>query len=227
VFVPLEVVNLGEFMRRMVRPATREAELNFCGFSVTIPHKRAIIEFLDEVDETAAAIGAVNTVKIRSGKLYGYNTDAAGFIQPLLKMYGDVKGARVASLGAGGGARACVYALKNQGADVTVFARNAEIGKAFAEEFDCSFNEIRTANDGLHNFDILVNATPVGMRGKAKGESPVEAKSLAGLKLVYDLIYTPEKTKLLNDADSLGIKNLGGTEMLLGQAAEQQKIWNN
>src|SRR5215203_1303740 len=124
VFVPLQVHDLDEFMRRMVKPSTREIELNFKGFSVTIPHKQAIIKHLDFVDETAARIGAVNTVKIIDGKLHGYNTDAPGFIEPLLNSYGNLSGTRVAVLGAGGAARACIYALRSAGAEVTIFARD-------------------------------------------------------------------------------------------------------
>ncbi|MFN0139543.1 MAG: type I 3-dehydroquinate dehydratase, partial [Pyrinomonadaceae bacterium] len=102
VFLPLIVKDLEEFIRRMVMPATREVELNFAGFSVTMPHKQTIIKHLDEIDTTAEKIGAVNTVKIERGKLTGYNTDAHGFITPLKARFGDLKGARVAIFGAGG-----------------------------------------------------------------------------------------------------------------------------
>lgn len=227
VYVPLQVNNLDEFMRRMVLPATREVELNFHGFSVTIPHKQAIMQYLDEIDETARAIGAVNTVKICEGKLFGYNTDAEGFIEPLRKAFGDLSNARVALLGAGGAARACVYALKKAGADVTIFARNLDKAKLLSDESGIALNQLPTASNQLLNFDILVNSTPVGMKGKSEGESPIHKASLEGLKLVYDLIYAPEKTKLLSDAAELGIKTLGGMEMLLGQAAAQQKLWTN
>ncbi len=105
--------NLDEFIKRMVKPETREIELNFKGFAVTIPHKQNIIKHLDYLDDSAKKIGAVNTVKIENGKLYGYNTDAHGFIDPLKNAYGDLKNAKVAILGAGGAARACIYALKN------------------------------------------------------------------------------------------------------------------
>ncbi len=135
VFVPLQVGNLDEFIARMVKPETREIELNFKGFSVTIPHKQNIIKHLDFVDETAKKIGAVNTVKIENGKLYGYNTDAEGFIEPLKNFYGDLKDAKVAIFGAGGAARACVFALTQENADVTIFARNAEKAESLAEEF--------------------------------------------------------------------------------------------
>jgi 3-dehydroquinate dehydratase/shikimate dehydrogenase len=223
VFVPLQVHNLDEFVRRMVKPETREIELNFKGFSVTIPHKQAIIKHLDFVDETAEKIGAVNTVKIVDDKLHGYNTDAHGFIEPLLNSYGDLTGARVAVLGAGGAARACVYALKQNGARVTVFARDIEKTKGFAEEFRVELKKLPTAD--FSDFDILVNTTPLGMKGKAEGETPAIAEQLKGVHLVYDLVYIPFQTALMNEADKAEVPKIGGLAMLIAQAMEQQKIW--
>lgn len=227
VFIPLQVHNLDEFIRRMVKRETREVELNFKGFSVTIPHKQAIIKHLDFLDETAEKIGAVNTVKIVDDKLYGYNTDAQGFIEPLLNSYGDLKGAKVAILGAGGSARACVYALKNAGAEVTIFARDLVKAQTLAEDFDVDFDEFQIANRKLQiaNFDILVNTTPLGMKGKAENDTPVLAEQLKGLQLVYDLVYTPFQTLLMTEADKAEVPKIGGMAMLVAQAVEQQKIW--
>lgn len=228
VFVPLQVNDLDEFMRRMVKPQTREIELNFKGFSVTIPHKTDIIKFLDSIDETAKAIGAVNTVKIADGKLHGYNTDADGFIAPLLDSYGDLKNAKVAVLGAGGAARACVYALKQKGAEVTIYARDLTKAQNLAAEFQVNTVELSALDSRLstlEDFDILVNATPLGMKGKAEGETPVIAEQTKGLNLVYDLIYTPFQTKLMEEADRAGVPKIGGLAMLIAQAMKQQKIW--
>jgi 3-dehydroquinate dehydratase/shikimate dehydrogenase len=225
VFVPLQVHDLDEFIRRMVKSETREVELNFKGFSVTIPHKQTIIKHLDYLDETAEKIGAVNTVKIIDGRLYGYNTDAQGFIDPLLNAYGDLKDARIAVLGAGGAARACVYALKAAGAEVTIFARNAAKAKDLAEEFEIEWRELRMTNDELRDFDILVNTTPLGMKGKYENETPVLAGQLKGLKMVYDLVYTPFQTRLMTEADLAEIPKIGGLAMLIAQATEQYKIW--
>lgn len=224
VFVPLQVADLGEFMRRMVNAETREVELNFHGFSVTNPHKQAIIPFLDELDETARAIGAVNTVKIADGKLYGYNTDAPGFIRPLIDAYGDITDARVAVFGAGGAARACIYALKQAGADVTVFARNEQTGKHLAEEFDIKFKKLEAVNSRLEA-DALINATPLGTVGVTENDTIATAEQLTDVKLVYDLIYNPEETRLIREAKAAGCKTLGGLEMLIGQAVRQFEIW--
>ncbi|HQU85688.1 MAG TPA: shikimate dehydrogenase [Pyrinomonadaceae bacterium] len=228
VFVPLQVNNLDEFIKRMVKPETREVELNFKGFSVTIPHKQAIIKHLDFIDETAKAIGAVNTVKIVDGKLYGYNTDAQGFIEPLLNSYGDLQRAKVVVIGAGGAARACVYALKKQGAEVTVFARDLEKAKPFAEEFAVELKQLSTNDEPrttYKEFDILVNTTPLGMKGKADGVSAAIAEQLKGLHLVYDLVYIPFQTPLMQEADIAEVPKIGGLAMLIAQAMEQQKLW--
>jgi 3-dehydroquinate dehydratase/shikimate dehydrogenase len=228
VFVPLQVHNLDEFITRMVKPETREIELNFKGFSVTIPHKQAIIKHLDFLDETAKKIGAVNTVKIVDGKLHGYNTDAHGFVEPLLNSYGDLTGSRVAVLGAGGAARACVYALQQSGAKATIFARNVEKARSFADEFEAELKELVTGGSTLvdyKDFDILVNTTPLGMKGKAEGETPATVEQLKGLHLVYDLVYIPFQTPLMSEADAAEVPKIGGLAMLIAQAMEQQKIW--
>jgi 3-dehydroquinate dehydratase/shikimate dehydrogenase len=229
VFVPLQVHDLDAFMRRMVLPEIREIELNFRGFSVTNPHKQAIIPHLDYADDAAAKIGAVNTVKIENGKLIGFNTDAQGFIAPLVEKFGDLNAVNAAVFGSGGAARACVYSLKNAGADATVFARNVEKASALAEEFGVNLKELSADNSRLKadfsNFDIVVNATPLGTSGQCENETIATAEQLRGVNLVYDLIYNPPETRLLREAKLAGAQTLGGFEMLMAQAAEQFKIW--
>ncbi len=230
VFVPLEVKNLDEFIKSFVDEKTCEVKLNFRGFSVTIPHKQAIIKFLDSIDETAKAIGAVNTVKISDGKLYGFNTDAPGFIEPLLNSYGDLRGAKVAVLGNGGAARACVYALKTEGANVCVFARNTEKAKDLSNEFQVELREFpktenRKPKTDFRDFDVLVNSTPLGMRGKFENETPVFAEQMENLKLVYDLVYNPFETRLIKEAREASVPTIGGLAMFVAQAARQFKIW--
>lgn len=231
VFLPLAVKNVERFIRRMVAPASREVELNFAGFSVTMPHKQAIIPFLDEVDATAKAIGAVNTVKVVDEKLYGYNTDAEGFIRPLRAKLGKLDGCRVAVFGAGGAARAAVYALNTSGASPTLFARDSAKAADFAQEFKVPFNVISdnlsgsNATSGLaQNFDVIVNATPMGMRGDLENLSILNAEQIRGVKLVYDLV-TRAETPLIKTAKAAGIDTIGGIEMLIAQGAEQFEIW--
>lgn len=226
VFVPLQMQNLDEFMRRMVKPETREINLNFKGFSVTIPHKETIIKHLDFLDETAKKIGAVNTVKIADdGRLYGYNTDAHGFITPLLNSYGDLNSAKVAVFGAGGAARACIYALKNSGAKVTIFARDLQKAQSLADDFESQTSNFRLETENYNDFDILVNSTPLGTKGELENESIVRAEQIEKVNLVYDLVYNPFQTKLMSEADRANVPKIGGMAMLIAQAMEQQKIW--
>lgn len=224
VFIPMLVRDIDSFMRRMVLPATREVELNFGGFSVTMPHKQSIMKHLDVIDPVAKKIGAVNTVKIDdNGRLTGYNTDADGFITPLVESYGSVDGARVAVFGAGGAARACVYALKQAGADVTVFARDGRKATVFGEEFDVAADEIHNAVPG--RFDVVVDATPFGMKGPLEKLSLFTSDELKGVKFVYDLVTKAFDTPLITEAKKAGIPALGGIEMVITQGAMQFKIW--
>jgi 3-dehydroquinate dehydratase/shikimate dehydrogenase len=224
VFVPLQVGDLGSFIRRMVKIDSREVELNFRGFSVTNPHKQAIINHLDHVDETARAIGAVNTVKVEDGRLFGFNTDAPGFIKPLKSAFGDLIGARAAVVGAGGAARACVYALKQEGADVTLLARDTAKASSFADEFGIRVEALTTDHRPLTT-DVLVNATPLGTRGEREDETIATADELRDVRLVYDLVYNPSETRLLREARVAGAKTLGGLDMLIAQGATQFQIW--
>ncbi len=227
VFVPLKVQNLDEFISRMVKPETREIELNFKGFAVTNPHKQAIVKHLDFLDESAEKIGAVNTIKIVDGKLYGYNTDAHGFIEPLKTAYGELKNAKVAIFGAGGAARACVYALKKEDAEVTVFARNIEKAKDLTHEFKIQSFEFKGSNENYDGFDVLVNSTPLGTKGELETETPATAEQMKNANLVYDLVYNPFETRFLREAKSADIPTIGGLAMLIAQAMRQQKIWTD
>jgi 3-dehydroquinate dehydratase/shikimate dehydrogenase len=224
VFLPLLVQNLDEFIRRMVARTTREVELNFAGFSVTMPHKRSIMRHLDAIDAVAERIGAVNTVRIEQGKLIGYNTDAHGFIAPLKAKFGDVKDARVAVIGAGGAARACVYALENEGADITVLSRDLRKAETLADEFRVKSEQL-TADHGPLATDIVVNATPLGMKGPLENRSPLTSEQLKGVKSVYDLVTRSGVTPFVADAEKCGAKTIDGLEMLISQGLRQFEIW--
>ena len=224
VFLPLLVINLDEFIRRMVAAATREVELNFAGFSVTMPHKQTIMKDLDEIDAVAAKIGAVNTVKITDGKLIGYNTDAHGFITPLKNKLSDLKNARVAVIGAGGAARACVYALTQEGADVTVLSRDLGKAEALADEFSVKVDQLSADHRPLAA-DVIVNATPLGMKGALENRSPLTSEQVKGVKFVYDLVTRLGDTPLVAEAKKAGIAAIGGVEMLISQGVKQFEIW--
>lgn len=223
VFVPLEVKDLAAFLSRMVLPGSREVDLNFLGFAVTMPHKQAIIPHLDEIDAVARKIGAVNTVKIEGDELIGFNTDAHGFIIPLVRHLGDLTDMRIAVLGAGGAARACAFALRRAKADVTIVSRDAHKASVVAAEFGA-----RSASLGGFapvEYDVLVNATPMGMTGAAAAERGFGAEELAKLKFVYDLVTSPAKTPLMIEAEAAQVSAIGGLEMLVAQAEMQFRIW--
>ncbi|MCB1023721.1 MAG: shikimate dehydrogenase, partial [Acidobacteria bacterium] len=225
VYIPFEVSDLDEFIKRMVRAETREIDWNLRGFSVTAPHKVSIMRHLDLIDEAAKDVGAVNTVKIIDGRLCGYNTDADGFIDPLRDAFGDLKNAKIGIIGSGGAARACIYALRKDGALVTVIARNQEKGLALANEFDVEFLQLTKNENGFTDLDILINATPLGTIGPLEKQSPVSEDQISNLQLLYDLVYNPFETLFLREAKSKGVKTIGGIEMLIAQAARQFEIW--
>jgi 3-dehydroquinate dehydratase / shikimate dehydrogenase len=228
VFIPFLIHDIDAFMRRMVRASTREIDLNFGGFSVTMPHKQSIMKHLDEIDPTAAQIGAVNTVKIRDdGTLIGFNTDAHGFITPLKKSYGDLVGARAAVFGAGGASRACIFALLAEKAEVVLFVRNVSKASLLSEEFGVPVRPIDNflSSKDRQGFDILVDATPIGMSGPTEHQSLFTSEELKGVKFVYDLVTKPYDTPIIREAKAAGIPTLGGLEMLVAQGAKQFKIW--
>jgi 3-dehydroquinate dehydratase / shikimate dehydrogenase len=195
--------------------------LGIAGFSVTLPHKERILRLLDDCDPLAAAIGAVNTIVVRGGgKLYGYNTDYVGVLRALERRI-PLRGSRVLLFGAGGAARAVAFALAQGGAMVCLCARRMARAKALARVVGGEAVERRRLRREF--FDAIVNATPVGMHPHA-GRSPLAAGEL-NCRLVFDLIYRPEKTKLLQLAARRGIETVSGVEMFLAQGAAQWEIW--
>ena len=182
------------------------------GLSVTIPFKEDVMECLDETDIHSQRIGAVNTVLNSCGRLYGTNTDWIGIREPLR----DSKGRNAVVFGAGGAARAAVYALTDLGKDVTVINRTTERGMALAEHFRCSFSP--PGDFSPDETEIVVNATSLGMGGKG---SPLADDQLRSHMAVFDLVYTPPETPLLKMADKAGCNCIPGTEMFIYQAAEQ------
>jgi 3-dehydroquinate dehydratase/shikimate dehydrogenase len=220
-YLPFEVQDAGEFITDFVRPQTKKFCWNLRGLSVTIPHKLAVIPYLDSVDSTAKAIGAVNTIVVEDDKLNGFNTDIVGAMKPLEEIV-ELKDARVAVLGAGGSARAICYGLNQRGANTTIFARNMTKAAPLAEEFE---TKLQLLESFTGDFDIVINCTPIGMHHHSEGESPLKAESLKNTTLVYDLIYTPNATALLCNARKAGCQTLGGMSMLIGQAMEQLRLW--
>lgn len=222
VYLPFEVKDVHSFMRRMVHPRTRELDWNLRGLSVTAPHKQTVMEHLDWIEPAANEIGAVNTVLVNTHELAGFNTDAPGFIGPLAGKFESLKGLRAAVIGAGGAARAVVWALREMQADVTIFARDIGKARLLAESFGVGCEPLASAT--FRDYDLVVNTTPLGS-GSYIDQSPVTAEQLNGVRCVYDLIYNPADTRFLREGRKAGCDTIGGLEMLVAQAKLQFELW--
>ena len=214
VYLPFLVENLREFVETIPKFGLR-------GFSVTIPHKQTIMKYLTTCEFMAEEIGAVNTVVVgENGKLRGYNTDYAGVVRAL---HGKVQPHRTRALifGAGGSARAAAFALVNEGAEVLICARRESTAKELARAAGAQV--IARKHLQWARFELIVNATPVGMYPHAD-ETPLSPKEL-NCDVVMDLIYRPLHTKLLQLAAKKGIKTISGVEMFLAQGFAQWELW--
>ena len=190
------------------------------GLSVTMPYKEKIIEYLDNTDTHTAKIGACNTVvRAQDGKLYGFNTDTAGVVRPLQQRL-ELENAKVLVLGAGGAARAAVFGLKERGAEVTILNRTPGPAQKLARS--ARARTIKRADLAKQFFDVIVNATPVGM-GNTR-ESPLNQNEIRA-RYVFDMIYDPVETRLLKLAKAAGAQVIPGLEMFIHQAARQFEIW--
>lgn len=230
------------YMALPVEPEDLEAAViglrvsHFRGFNVTIPHKQSILHCLEEVDDDAAIIGAVNTVAIDEDFLItGYNTDVTGFLMGLEEKAFDPRGKNVVILGAGGAAHAVLWGLVKRGAArVTLAVRNPEKAQKVVAHFapHVTETELRVVDwtasayrGVLSAADLLVNTTPLGMLPKLDGMPPVDWEALRREALVYDVIYTPAETRLLREAREHGHDIQNGETMLVGQGAASFELW--
>jgi len=195
-------------------------ELGARQLSVSVPHKVAVLDHLDEVDPVAAAIGAVNTITFEGGLFRGTNTDWQGAVRALERETA-VDGKRAVVLGAGGAARAVVYGLRASGAHVTVLNRTIERARSLAAQLGAeAAGPLEELSEVPH--DVLVNTTRVGLRSDV---SPVAADALRPESVVMDIVYEPESTRLLRDASARGARTVSGKWMLVYQAVEQIRAW--
>ena len=212
-------------------------EADRLGANVTIPHKEAVVPLLDEVDELASRVGAVNTIVNRDGRLSGHNTDVGGFLRALREDGGfEPAGARVVVAGAGGAARAVTVALIDSGAaSVTVVNRTLARAGRLVDELRpaAGSTELHALPDvavswagAARSCRLLINCTSVGMAGTPEEkESPVPTEAIPSDALVFDLIYQPAETPLMAAARRRGARVLGGLPMLIYQGAESFRMW--
>jgi shikimate dehydrogenase len=208
--------------------------LNIKGLNVTIPHKVAIIPYLDKLDPLAGKIGAVNTVVNDDGILRGYNTDASGFLQALLERGIEPEGKNTVILGAGGASRAISFILTERGSNLVILNRLLELD--WAEElasrlslvFNKEVNALEMTEKNLTKVlartDILINATSVGM-SPAINETPIPSQLFKADLVVFDIIYNPIKTRLLREAEAAGSHTICGLDMLAWQGAQAFEKW--
>ncbi len=204
------------------------------GSNVTVPYKEEVIPFLDELDEVASDIGAVNTIVKKNGRLVGYNTDAVGFLRAI-KSEGkfDPKGKKVTMIGAGGVARAIGFILVKSGiASLKIFDIDRPRAEKLALELGFSGVSILKSNEGseyeeaVYGADLLINCTPLGMKHSAgENKSPVPEALISRDSLVYDVVYNPLKTPLLQIAEKVGARTLGGLYMLVYQGVAAFELW--
>ncbi|HLH36509.1 MAG TPA: shikimate dehydrogenase [Alloacidobacterium sp.] len=214
VFLALQTTKLKDLL-------TLVREVPIHGLAVTMPLKEEILEHLEKTDPISEKIGACNTVvRAQDGKLYGFNTDVAAVVRPLERRL-QLKGAKVLVLGAGGAARAAVFGLKEKGAEVFILNRTAADGQKLARQ--AKARTFRRDQLAKTQFDVILNATPVGMQG-FKPNHILEPKEI-NARLVFEMVYNPVETPLLRMAREKNIPVITGVEMFVHQGARQFEIW--
>ncbi len=206
--------------------------MNISGLNVTIPHKISVMGLLDELDDSAVATGAVNTILNKGGKFVGFNTDGEGALRALEEKIGRTKGKRVVLIGAGGAARAIAYSIAKAGSELTIANRTSRRAKELASAIEKKLGtEVRATSirrvdlkGALECADILINSTSVGMHPNANRTLVTSDMMHRGL-VVYDIVYKPAQTRLLLEAKGARAKAVEGLGMLVHQGALAFEIW--
>ena len=203
--------------------------INIGGFNVTMPHKVTVLNYVDRSDKIAEMVGAANTVNNEGGKFHAYNTDVVGFIEPLRQRKIDLNGFEVLILGAGGAARAVAVALSHEKgvSKINIFNRDIDRSTSLANMINKSGIEIGiTSQNDVQKIafrsNLIINTTPLGMKNE---QSLIKTSSISKESIVYDIVYKPIETKLLENARTAGAQVIYGYEMLLEQAIASFKIW--
>jgi shikimate dehydrogenase len=206
--------------------------LTIHGLNVTMPHKSAVIKYLDEVDPAGKAIASANTILNKDGRLLGFNTDGVGALNALEQNGVEPRGKKVLLLGAGGAAKAIAYTLSQEVDELVILNRTpkpaTELANLLKQKFKKKINagelSPSTVKDNLADSDVLINATSIGMNPNAN-QTPVAPEWLKPDLAVMDIVYNPLETKLAKDAKAVGAKVVSGVEMLIYQGAASFEIW--
>ncbi len=190
------------------------------GLNVTIPYKEQVFKYLDEVDGFAKRIGAVNVIKIKDGKLQGFNTDSDAFFETIEKWLPEENKLSALILGTGGSSKAVQEALKKLGVSFTIVSREAGKG-------NLTYTDLEKDSSHIKNNLLVINTTPLGMSPNTEAMPPIDFEHIGADHYVYDLIYNPARTMFLQKAEMSGAKIKNGLEMLHIQAEKSWMIWNN
>lgn len=214
-----ELPNIEQF------PILLKENPDLTGLNVTIPYKTQIIPYLDQLDESAYIVGAVNCISIKDGEIIGFNTDIAGFMESL-KPYLRSKPEHALILGNGGAARAVAYCLHKLGVAITVASRSLDYSRYFQEKYDANVIEFKdlTVHD-IRKCLWVVNCTPLGTFPDVEEAAAIPYEGFSASHLAYDLVYNPEKTQFMLNAESFGATTQNGMAMLIGQAERAWGIW--
>ncbi len=231
VYLPFDIAstNLKDALKGMMA-------LGIKGFNVTVPHKERIIEYLDELSDSAKIVNAVNTVVNENGKLYGYNTDVNGIIETLAKYKDDISGKTVSIIGAGGAARAVIYTLINSFnvKKINIINRTVERAESLKDYFSSKmlFEKIKTYElvppdvTGIFSKSkLIVNASSIGMHPDEDDSPTTIPESFNKKQIIFDVVYNPRKTKLLSIAESQGATVINGLNMFVEQGAKAFELW--
>ena len=201
--------------------------LGIKGFNVTIPHKIEVMKYLDEIDEVAGLIGAVNTIDFKNMK--GYNTDGIGAVKAIEEVT-SIKNRKVVVAGAGGASRAISFYIAKYGAEsVTILNRNVEKAQSLADDIslidEVKVDSIKNIKGHVDDADILIDTTPVGMHPNVSDDAIISAEDMHEDLVVFDAVYNPNETSLIKEAIKANAKPVYGIKMLLYQGAESFRIW--
>ncbi len=205
-------------------------KINISGFNVTIPHKVDMMKFLNEIDSECKLVGATNTVINNEGHLKGYNTDVDGFLAPIKKRKIDSKDSDVLLIGAGGAARAIIVGFsKEKVRKITIANRTRERTEELIRfvhnlGLESDYLDLQAAGDVANKYKFVVNATSVGLKGVG---CPISTKNINRDSIVYDIVYVPVETPLIEQSKNQGATIIYGWEMLLAQAMKSFEIWTN
>lgn len=211
-YVSAQVRDLKKYMETVV-------SRDIAGVNITIPHKIEVMKYMDKIDPLAEKIGAINTVHNNNGKLIGYNTDAYGALRAIKEKIKSVKNNKVVLLGAGGAARAVYFILKQEKAEIIILAKNIEKAGQFGEAQELNDENIKKY---VAWADVLINCTPVGMNSN---ESLVKKEYFKKDLIVFDIVYTPLKTRMIKESEEAGCKTILGYKMLVFQGVKAFEIW--